>query len=162
MATALRVDTHAGLLDAAVALEAARAAAWRWVMGSPTVDWSPGASRVLRVPEIVLRSPDLLLAAVDPRDLALARNAVDTWSDGQPIRAQLRFRLAGEVRWFDVAGRILPGERGASYATGTVRDVTEDREAQDALLQALHDAEAGLAQLGGSFVDREAAWLKAG
>ena len=147
-ATALRVEPRTEFLDAAVALEAARTAAWRWSLGSNAIEWSPGASRVLGIPEVVLRSPDLLLAAVDPEDLALARNAVGEQRGGAEVCTQLRIRLAGRVRWFDVAGRLLPGEDGApAFATGTLRDVTDDREAQDALLDALREAEEVLAQL---------------
>ena len=148
MATALQVEPRAGLLDVALALEAAQTAAWRWVVGSPAIAWSPRASRVLRIPEIVLRSPDLLLAAVDPDDLELARCALPGWRDGHPASAQIRLRLGGQVRWLDVAGRWFPGQIGMpAYVTGMARDVTEDREAQDALLQALHEAEDALAHL---------------
>lgn len=144
----MRVEPRTEFLDAAVALEAARTAAWRWSVGSPAIEWSPHASRVLGIPEVVLRSPDLLLAAVDPEDLALARNAVGERRDGADVCAQMRIRFAGEVRWFDVAGRLVPGEDGApAFATGTLRDVTEDREAQDALLEALREAEELLTQL---------------
>lgn len=148
MASLLQLDPKTQLLDPVEALAAAGTAAWRWEIGSPVLDWSPGASAVLGLPEIVLRSPDLLLSSVDPDDLALVAAAGSSWALGRPVSAQVRIRLGGEVRWFDVIGRVVAGGPGdPDYATGTVRDVTEDREAQDALLEALHESEAALDHL---------------
>lgn len=140
---AVQVRAEIGAVNAEDALAAARTVAWHWVIGSPAIAWSPRAAQVLGVPEIVLRSPDLILEALDPDDLALASAASESWKEGTPVRVQLRARLAGKARWFDVAGRVVQDPFGSAphFATGTVRDVTEDREAQDALLQALHDAE---------------------
>lgn len=148
MATAMQIGPRTESLDASEALAAAGAAAWRWDIGSPVVEWSAGASEVLGVPEIVLRSPELLREAVDPADLELLRAAADSWRDHQMIAAQVRVRLDGEARWFDVAGRVIVSVDAAPhYATGTARDVTEAREAQDALLDALHESEAALEHL---------------
>ena len=148
MATMLEAESSTQL-DASEALSAATTAAWRWEIGSPSVDWSAGAARVLGVPGIVLRSPDLLLEAVHPDDLALVWGpASDSWRTGEPVSARFRIRLAGEVRWFDVSGQIFHGSPGqAPYATGTARDVTESREAEEALVDALREAETVLEQL---------------
>lgn len=149
MAMAAQVSpSTTGALDAVEALVSARTAAWRWEIGSQAVEWSPGAAEVLGVPSIVLRSPDLLLQMIDGEDLALASKALDGWRAGEAVNAQVRVHLAGETRWFDVAGRVVTGDDGGPpHATGTLRDVTEDREAQDALLDALRDAEAVLDRL---------------
>ena len=137
-------------LDVVEALAAATTAAWRWEIGAPMVTWSPDASIVLGIPEIVLRSPDLLLKAVHPADLSLvSRPATDSWATGGPVSTRFRITLADEVRWFEAAGRIVrdDGKRPA-YATGTAREVTETREAEEAIFDALREAEAVLGQLG--------------
>lgn len=137
-------------LDAAEALEAANTAAWRWQVGSPVIQWSPEAARLLDVPEIILRSPDLLAQAVHPGDVALVSGpAADGWETGDPVSCCFRLRLAGQVRWFEVSGRVVrPDRDGPAYATGTAREVTETKEAEDAILSALREAESSLAQLG--------------
>lgn len=140
----------AASLDAAEAVEAARAAAWRWEIGGPGIEWSPGAAQLLGVPDVVLRSPDLLLQAIHPSDVPLVTTpAADSWETGAPVGSCFRLLLAGRVRWFDVSGRVVreDGESGA-YATGTAREVTETKEAEDAMLSALREAESSLAQLG--------------
>ena len=147
MGTALQLSPRKAELDPAEALVAAGAAAWRWDLGSPCVEWSAGAVDVLGLPEVVLHSPDLITEMVDPDDLALARAAAGSWRSGQRLGAQIRIRFDGRVRWLDVAGRVVDDERGAPYATGTVRDVTEAREAQDALLDALHASDTALNHL---------------
>lgn len=137
-------------LDAAEALEAARAAAWRWEIGSPVIEWSSDAARLLGLPEVVLRSPELLVGAVHPGDVPLvSRSAADSWETGVAVSSCFRLRLAGRVRWFDVSGRVVRQDREhPDYATGTAREVTETREAADAILSALREAESSLAQLG--------------
>lgn len=136
-------------LDAAEALKAAGTAVWRWEIGAPVIEWSPDAARVLGVPEIVLRSPELLVEAMHPGDAALvSRPAADSWETGDPASSCFRLRLAGRDRWFDVSGRVVRSTRKRPYATGTAREVTENKEAEDAILSALHEAESSLAQLG--------------
>ena len=148
MEMAVAVSPFTGVLDAAEALNSARTAAWRWEIGSPTVEWSPGAAEIVGVPSIVLRSPDLLLQMVDRDDLAMASKAAKGWESGEAVSAQVRVHLAGETRWFDVSGCVVTDDGGTPlYATGTLREVTEDREAQDALLEALRDAETWLDEL---------------
>ena len=149
MATMLQTELGTTELDSAEALSAATTAAWRWEVGAPSVEWSPSASRVLGVPAIVLRSPDLLLEAVHPDDLPLVWGpASESWRAGEPVSARFRVRLAGQIRWFDVSGQVFHGAPGQpAYATGTARDVTETREAEEALVDALREAETVLAQL---------------
>ena len=138
------------VLDAAEALRAAGTAAWRWEIGASVIEWSPDAARVLGVPEIVLRSPELLVEAIHPGDVPLvSRPAADSWETGESVTSCFRLRLAGRDRWFDVSGRVVPEDREhLAYATGTAREVTETREAEDAILSALREAESSLAQLG--------------
>lgn len=149
MATMLEAKPSTTQLDSSEALAAATTAAWRYEVGASAVEWSEGAARVLGVPGIVLRSPDLLVEAVHPDDLPLVWGpASDSWKTGQPVSARFRVRLAGQIRWFDVSGQIFhrgPGQ--PPYATGTARDVTESREAEEALVDALREAETVLEQL---------------
>lgn len=148
MSTVMRIGSQAEVLDASEALTASGTAAWRWEIGSPVIEWSPAAADTLGLPEIVLRSPQLLREAIDPSDLALLATATEGWRDEGHVLAQIRIHLGGRVRWFDVSGRVVvTGDATPHYATGTVREVTEAREAQDALLDALHEAEVALEHL---------------
>ena len=63
--------------------------------------------------------------------------------------ARFRVMASSGVRWVDCSGQPIIGESGkAIAATGTLVDVTEECEAEEAMLQTLHDAELVLDDIG--------------
>ena len=132
------------------ALEASRIVAWRWDAVDRRLDWSAGAEACLGLPDIVLRSPQLLARAIHPDDLPLVSAAVaSALQQGAPIRA--RFRIVGSdgVRWLDCTGDAVADAGGSRVAvTGTLVDVTEEHEAEEAVLATLREAEAVLSGIG--------------
>ena len=132
------------------ALGASGVVAWRWDLPGRRIDWSPGAEEVIGLPDIVLRSPELILRAIHPDDLPLVSTAyTDALRRGGHMDA--RFRILGStgLRWVDCSGQaIVDGSGKAFAATGTLVDVTEECEAEEAMLQTLHDAELVLGDIG--------------
>jgi PAS domain S-box-containing protein len=132
------------------ALGASGIAAWRWDIEARRIDWSGSAEEVLGLPDIVLRSPDLLTRAIHPDDLPLVSSAYgDALRHGTQMEARFRIMSPAGVHWFDCSGRPVLDESGkAVAATGTVLDVTEECEAEDAMLQSLRDVQGVLGNLG--------------
>ena len=132
------------------ALGASGVVAWRWDLQGRRIDWSPGAEDVIGLPDIVLRSPELLMRAIHPDDLPLVSTAyADALSRGGQMDA--RFRILGSegVRWVDCSGQAILDDRGKPFAaTGTLVDVTEECEAEEAMLETLHDAQLVLGDIG--------------
>ena len=132
------------------ALGASGVVAWRWDIEDRRIDWSPGAEDVIGLPDIVLRSPELLTRAIHPDDLPLVSKAYgEAFERGGPLDARFRVLASSGVRWIDCSGRTIRDESGKAIgATGTVMDVTEECEAEDAMLQTLHDAHLVLEDIG--------------
>lgn len=132
------------------ALGASGVVAWRWDLQDRRIDWTATAEEVIGLPDIVLRSPDLLMRAIHPDDLPLVSSAY-----GEALRSgtqlDARFRVIGSsgVRWLDCSGRPIVDESGKVVAaTGTVIDVTEECEAEAAMLETLHDTQLVLGEIG--------------
>ena len=132
------------------ALGASGVVAWRWDLRERRIDWSPGAEEVIGLPDIVLRSPELLMRAIHPDDLPLVSHAyADALRRGAPMDARFRLLASSGVRWLDCSGRPILEESGqAIAATGTLVDVTEECEAEEAILQTLHEAQLVLGDIG--------------
>ena len=132
------------------ALAASGLVAWRWDRATDHVEWSAGADRILDLPDIVLRSPSLLVRAVHADDVPMLSDAFAmAGRTGAPLSARFRVTSAGGMRWFDLSGQVLrDDDMQMSGATGTLIDVTEECEAEEAVLGALHDAECVLETIG--------------
>lgn len=132
------------------ALGASGVVAWRWDLRGRRIDWSPGAEDVLGLPDIVLRSPELLMRAIHPDDLPLVSAAyADALRRGGHMDARFRVMGSGGVRWVDCAGEATLDDTATPVlATGTLIDVTEECEAEEAMLETLHDAQSILGELG--------------
>ncbi len=133
--------------------------AWRWDLKARRIDWSPGAEDVIGLPDIVLRSPELLMRAVHPGDMPLVSTAyVDALRRGGHMDARFRVMASSGVRWVDCSGEAILDESGKAFAaTGTLVDVTEEYEAEEAMLQTLHDAQDVLGYIGGRVWEFDAA-----
>lgn len=78
-----------------------------------------------------------LLAPVDPRDRDRAEMALTRLvQTGQPVTDEIRIRQPkGDVRWLRVRGSAVTDEKDQVVAIyGTAQDVTEAKQAQEALL----------------------------
>lgn len=141
------------------ALGASGVVAWRWDLEGRRIDWSPGAEEVIGLPDIVLRSPELLMRAIHPDDLPLVSTAfADALCRGGHMDA--RFRVIGShgTRWVDCSGEAIVDDNGEAFAaTGTLVDVTEECEAEAAMLETLHDAQVVLGDIGARVWEFDAA-----
>ena len=143
----MKVVTEGLVADA---LAASGLVAWRWDAEADRMEWSPGAEEILGLPDIVLRSPDLLIRTIHPDDVELIKTQFcEALKTGAPLSARFRATASSGLRWFDCSGQALLSETGEPIgATGTFAEVTEECEAEEALLEALHDAECALEQIG--------------
>ena len=132
------------------ALGASGVAAWRWDIEGRRIEWSPGAEDIVGLPDIVLRSPELLTRAIHPEDLPLVSHAyADALRRGSALDARFRLTASTGIRWFDCTGMPILDDSGKAIgATGTLLDVTEESEAEEALLATLHDAQLVLGDIG--------------
>ena len=132
------------------ALGASGVVAWRWDLEGRRIEWSPGAEEVVGLPDIVLRSPELLMRAIHPEDLPLVSKAyAAALGRGAQLDARFRLMASSGVKWFDCTGKPILDDAGhAIGATGTLLDVTEESEAEEALLATLHDAQIVLGDIG--------------
>lgn len=132
------------------ALAASGLVAWRWDAQADRIEWSTGAEEILGLPDIVLRSPDLVIRIVHPDDVELIKGQFcEALKTGASLSARFRVTVASGLRWFDCSGQALLSETGESIgATGTFAEVTEECEAEEAVLEALRDAECALEQIG--------------
>lgn len=146
---AVSADAPARPVDVPHALDASGMAAWRWERGDSAIGWTPGAAEILGVPDLILRSPELLVRAIAGENFALISHALERARDsGGTFSARLPIELGTSLRWYDIAGRVLVGEAGAVIgATGTATEVTDRREADEAILSTLDDAERALEHL---------------
>ncbi|MBW3536758.1 MAG: PAS domain-containing protein, partial [Actinobacteria bacterium] len=133
----------------AQALAASGLIAWRWDAQADRMEWSPGAEEILGLPDIVLRSPDLVIRVIHPDDVELIKGQFcQALKTGAPLSARFRVTAPG-LRWFDCSGQAVLSDTGESIgATGTFAEVTEECEAEEAVLGALRDAERALEQIG--------------
>ena len=90
------------------------------------------------------------MRAIHPDDLPLVSSAyADALQRGSAMDARFRVMASSGLRWLDCSGRPILDESGNSIAaTGTLVDVTEECEAEEAILQTLHDAEVVLGDIG--------------
>ncbi len=121
-----------------VALNAAGLGAWEWDLITSDVFWSPEASVILGIP-VAGSKIENILAMVFDEDMDLVREVYSTsLKNRRPFNFKLRLRRRdGEVVWAAVSGKAEFDDRGeAVRIVGTVRDITRDKKAEDALIEA--------------------------
>ena len=125
-----------------LAQEAAGFGIWEYDGATGAITWSPEQFRLHGLdPAAGEPSFEQWLDLVEPEDrAAVIRATADVESASAAVlRLEFRIRRAsdGEVRWLEAIARLVAGEApGTSRVVGINLDVTDRRQAEDALLQA--------------------------
>jgi PAS domain S-box-containing protein len=118
-----------------------RIGSWFWSAGTDEVSWSPQMYRILGLDPASVGATfeEALAAAAHPEDAPLASAARDqALADGQPFVVEQRIlRRGGDVRQTVTRGEVVYAPDGTVVGVrGTTQDVTEQRRAASAVLEA--------------------------
>lgn len=121
-----------------LALSAAGMGAWEWDLASDSVFWSPECSLILGISVAGAKSIDLAQMIVgEDREMVdeAYKRAISKRSTFN-IRYRIR-RSDGEIVWLVANGKCFGDESGNPHkVVGTLRDVTREKVAEDALIEA--------------------------
>ena len=127
--------------------QVARMGSWRWDLATDRVEWSPGIDRIHDVDpgEFTGDYQKIIETRVLPEDRAPARAALAACLE-RGGTLEFDYRVAhrdGSVHTLQVTGAVPQDARGDRILAGLTRDVTELREAEEALrpVQATHAAQ---------------------
>ncbi|MDX1530451.1 MAG: PAS domain S-box protein, partial [Rhodothermales bacterium] len=132
-----------------LALEAAQMGTWAYDIAGDTVAWSPRTYALFgiepaREPYPKAAFYDLLHEADRDRLRAATEAAVREAGAGGSGEIDVEYRVprAGELRWFRSVGRVVLDEaQRPARVMGTVRDVTDEKAHEAALVEAKEAAE---------------------
>jgi two-component system cell cycle sensor histidine kinase/response regulator CckA len=121
----------------AYAQQAARLGYWEWLIGPDKLVWSGEVFRLFGLePEEIDMNRQTFLALIHPNDKALVGDAmVASLSTGQPFRVDSHIiTAAGSQCIVNIHGEVTANEAGEPVKmTGTIQDITERKEAEQAL-----------------------------
>jgi len=124
-----------------MALDAAEMGTWRWVAQTRHVTRDASFNRILGLPaEASTTPPQEFTKRVHPDDVEHVREAIRTATrDHTPFLMEFRVkRPDGEIRWLRDKGRAYYDDDGKrTHMTGVVLDITERKEAEEALRHTL-------------------------
>jgi PAS domain S-box-containing protein len=135
-----------------LALTAGRMGAWEWDIATGKVVWSPGLEEIHgRTPGTFDGTFEAFKQDIHPDDvesvLAHIRQAIESGGDYHVVYRMNR--PDGHMRWLEAFGRFLLGGDGKPQKlTGICMDITERKQAEDALTEAQRDQNARLADGG--------------
>ena len=109
-----------------------------WDASSGTIFWSDQASRIFGYDKTVSATVDIVLQRVHPEDLALVQRIIDrATSDGKDFDFECRLLMPdGPVKRVHIVAHALRNKSGKTEFVGAVMDVTERKQADEALRQA--------------------------
>jgi PAS domain S-box-containing protein len=121
-----------------LALRAAGIGAWEWDLTTNDAVWSPEASAIIGV-TVAGSSGSALIDIVNANDLEVLKSAAASAIVSRrsfDAKVRIRRRRGGD-RWVAVSGKC-EFDRGdvPQRLVGTIRDITHDKQAQDALAEA--------------------------
>ncbi|MGF1498094.1 MAG: PAS domain-containing protein [Elainellaceae cyanobacterium] len=158
------VEVYAKRLS--LAMDAAKMGSWDWDLASGQIHWSPHHESIwgyeVGTPA---RGYDDWKARVHPDDLPEMEATIqETLATCQDFHRQHRLlRPHDELRWIDVVGRCISDAEGQPIRMlGIVRDITDDKRAEQALLESEERFRAifDQAAVGISQVSLEGRWLR--
>lgn len=139
-----RVRSEAALRESEgrlrLAMDSAHIGTWDWDLKALRGTWSPRTCEIMGVDNGESISIEQRYKSIHPDDRGWVREAVlQSLKTGSEFSTEYRIvRADGEIRWISSRGVVTLDESGeAVRTTGTVRDVTARRHAQESL-QALN------------------------
>ena len=160
--TELKRDS--ALFDRAQSL--AHIGGWEWDIGRDRVYLTDEAQRILGAARPLVTLDDVL-SCLRESDRRRLRGALDLiTAGGQGFDLELQGTQAdGHPFWIRVIGDAEPGDPGASRITGTMQDISQDKQAEETLriqartdpLTGLMNRDAVLTELGARLADPERA-----
>jgi diguanylate cyclase (GGDEF)-like protein/PAS domain S-box-containing protein len=125
----------------------ARVGSWEWEIGTDVQVWSEELYNLFGLEHTVTPCYDVFVSRIHPDDVASVDAKVRaSMQNHEPFDFDYRLCLPnGQVRWLRARGRMEVHNGVPTRMMGTSQDITERREAEDALAhQALHDPLTGL------------------
>ncbi|MCU1729693.1 EAL domain-containing protein [Pseudomonas sp. 7P_10.2_Bac1] len=119
------------------ALNAAQLGAWCWQLESGELHWSNGAHALFGL-ETAQALPGNLqqLATLPFDDWPKAQEAFEAILSGEPLQKPIHYRVRwpdGSLHWLEIHGSRVPGDNVRPRIMGVIRDVTLQRQRQQAL-----------------------------
>jgi PAS domain S-box-containing protein len=121
-----------------IAMDAAQMGTWDWDLITARGSWSERTLEIMGVTGAQEITPEMRYNSIHPDDRDWVGRAVaESIQTGSDFVTEYRIvRPDGDVRWVSSRGRVqMDGEGRAVRTTGTVRDVTRRRRAQEELKQ---------------------------
>jgi PAS domain S-box-containing protein len=135
-----RVRSEAALRESEsrlrLAIEGARIGTWDWDLKTLRGRWSERTAEIMGVESAEDVTPEQRYRSIHPDDREwVGREIARSINEGSEFSTEYRVvRPDGEIRWVSSRGVVQKDEDGrAIRTTGTVRDVTERRRAQEEL-----------------------------
>jgi PAS domain S-box-containing protein len=147
-----RKNAEQALRDSQADLNRAEAVAhigsWQWDVRRNELWWSDETHRIFGVPKGTPITYEKFLAAVHPGDRRFVHRSAQAWRRGEPYDVEHRIVVGNEIRWVRERADLEFDERGVlTGGFGTVQDVTERKQAEEALRKSHRESERHLSQL---------------
>lgn len=124
-----------------LALRAGGIGAWEWDLKTNDAVWSPETSAIVGIP-IAGSTASVFREIIFPADLQAVENARRIAVEARrsfDVKFRIR-RRGGDVRWIAASGKCeFDDADEPARIVGTVRDITRDKEAEEALRRSEHD-----------------------
>jgi PAS domain S-box-containing protein len=142
-------------LDLSRAQAVAHTGSWRLDVRRNELRWSDETYRIFGKEQGAARHYETFLDAVHPADRGFVDRAWQAALHGEPYDVEHRILVRGAPRWVRVRAQLEVGEDGTLYGVfGTVQDVSEQKQAQEAVRRSeerfrtmFESAGAGIAQV---------------
>ena len=119
------------------ALNGAHLGAWYWDTASGKVSWSRGAQALFGLdPKKPLRRQVDYIELIPEEDRQQVRQLFQKVLSGIPSPEPLRHRIRwpnGSLHWLEISGRPRVDKDGRTQVFGVIRDITQQREQEQAL-----------------------------